>query len=49
MVNGQSDPLIAADEKNPDVSPAVAAVLMRAMKLNREHRPASATEMREAL
>ncbi|HEV2764745.1 MAG TPA: SUMF1/EgtB/PvdO family nonheme iron enzyme, partial [Pyrinomonadaceae bacterium] len=47
--NGQPDPLRPASALNPEVTPAVAAVLTRAMSLNRALRPADAAEMREAL
>ncbi len=45
----QPDPLLAIDEINPQVSPAVAAVIHRAMAVSRRARPANATEMRRAL
>ena len=43
------DPLEMANVINPEVSPAVAEVLHRAMSLDEEERPASAEAMREAL
>ena len=49
VVNSQPDPLIPANQINSEVTPAVAAVLMHAMSLNREHRPSTAHEMRNAL
>jgi len=45
----KQDPLQDADEVNPDVPRGVAVVLHRAMALNRSHRPASATRMKEML
>lgn len=45
----QADPLPPIDEVNPQVSPAVAAVIHRAMSVSRKARPASATEMRRLL
>jgi serine/threonine protein kinase len=48
-VNEQPDPLLLADELNPQVSPSVADVLMKAMALKREQRFASAAEMRKTL
>lgn len=49
VLNSQPDPLKPANELNPDVTPAVAEVLMQGMALNREHRPSTANEMRNAL
>lgn len=49
VVNSQPDPLIPANELNPEVTPAVATILMQSMSLNREHRPSTAHEMRNAL
>ena len=49
VIGGQSDPLRPAHEINPQVSPAVSAVLARAMALHSEQRPGSADEMRRAL
>ncbi len=49
VVNSQPDPLIPANEINSEVAPAVAAVLLQAMSINREHRPSTAHEMRNAL
>jgi serine/threonine protein kinase len=46
VIGGQSDPLRPAHEINPQVSPAVSAVLTRAMSLHSEQRPATAAEMR---
>jgi serine/threonine protein kinase len=45
----QPDPLRPADELNREVPHAVAAVLARAMAMNRKQRPATATEMRQLL
>ncbi|HEV7889382.1 MAG TPA: DUF4268 domain-containing protein [Pyrinomonadaceae bacterium] len=47
--NGQPDPLRPAHEVNPQVSPGVSAVLMRAMSVARGQRPASADAMRREL
>jgi len=48
-LEGRPDPLRLASDLNPDVPPAIAAVLMKAMALNREHRYASAADMRLGL
>jgi serine/threonine protein kinase len=48
-VNGQPDSLRPADELNRDVPASISAVLMRAMALNIDHRPRTASEMREDL
>jgi serine/threonine protein kinase len=47
--NGQPDPLKPAHEVNPQIPREVAEVLMKTMAHNRDHRPASATEMRALL
>ena len=49
LVNGQSDPLVAATDLNPAVAPEVSNVLQQAMAQNREQRFPSAAEMRRAL
>lgn len=49
LESGQHDPLRPANEMNPEVSPEIAAVLVRAMQLNRRDRPSTATELRDAL
>jgi hypothetical protein len=49
VANGQPDPLRPADEVNHGIPRAVAEVLMKAMAHNRDHRPASASEMRRML
>jgi eukaryotic-like serine/threonine-protein kinase len=49
ILNNQPDPLRPACEINWQVTPAVAAVLVQAMALNRDQRPASANNMRRAL
>ncbi|MGB7923574.1 MAG: serine/threonine-protein kinase [Pyrinomonadaceae bacterium] len=49
VIGGQADPLRPAHEINPQVSPAVSAVLTRAMSLHSEQRPANAAEMRREL
>ena len=43
------DPLRPAHELNPQVHPSISAVIQQAMAVSRRHRPASATEMRQAL
>jgi len=47
--HGTPDPLRSAHKINPRVHPSIAAVLQRAMALDREQRHASAAEMRQAL
>jgi serine/threonine protein kinase len=49
VANGQPDPLRPADEVNPQIPRSVAELLMKTMAHNRDHRPASATEMRALL
>jgi ankyrin repeat protein/predicted Ser/Thr protein kinase len=49
LVNGQPDPLRPARELNPDVPANVSAALMRALALNIENRPRTASEMRREL
>lgn len=49
VANGQADPLRSADEVNPQISTAVAEILMKTMAHNRDHRPESAIEMRRLL
>ena len=49
LLSGQADPLRRADEVNNKIPPAVGAVLMQAMALNRNDRPESAVELRHAL
>lgn len=49
VLNHQPDPLRPACEINNQLTPEVAAVLMQAMALNRDERPASAERMRQAL
>jgi serine/threonine protein kinase len=49
IVNGQHDPLKAANEIASSIGPQVAAVLSRAMSQNREQRYTSAAAMRTAL
>jgi eukaryotic-like serine/threonine-protein kinase len=46
VIGGQPDPLRPPHELNPQVSPALSAVLLRAMSLHSEQRPANAAEMR---
>jgi WD40 repeat protein/serine/threonine protein kinase len=49
IVAQQSDPYLPLETRNRQVTPAVAAVIARALALNPAERPASATEMRQAL
>lgn len=49
VANGQPDPLRRPDEVNPQISREVASLLMKTMAHNRDHRPASAAEMRRLL
>lgn len=49
VVNSQPDPLVPVNELNPEVAPAIAAILTQAMSLSRDHRPSTAQEMRNAL
>jgi serine/threonine protein kinase len=49
ILEGKPDPLRPAHELNPNVTPAVAAVLQQAMAPSRAQRPASAADMRRAL
>ncbi|HEV2915367.1 MAG TPA: ankyrin repeat domain-containing protein [Pyrinomonadaceae bacterium] len=49
IVNGQPDPLLPARELSREVSTPVSAALMRAMALNLDHRPRTASEMRADL
>jgi serine/threonine protein kinase len=49
IVNGLPDPLALAHSVSPQVSPAVASVLDKAMSQKRDDRYASAEEMRQAL
>ena len=49
VLEGQPDPLRAAIEENSQGASAVAAVIQKALALSRNHRHASATEMRRAI
>jgi serine/threonine protein kinase len=49
VANGKPDPLRRADEVNKQIPERVADVLMQTMAHNRDHRPASAAEMRRSL
>lgn len=49
VANGQTDSLRPADEVNPQIPREVAELLTKTMAHNRDHRPASATEMRAQL
>jgi serine/threonine protein kinase len=45
----QADPLLPADQLNPDVSHPIAQILGQALAMNRRNRPASAAAMRRML
>src|SRR5258707_7336391 len=45
----QADPLLPADQVNPEVSPLIAQILSQALSMNRRNRPASAAAMRHLL
>lgn len=47
--SGQADPLRPANQINPQISQAIADVLMQALALERDERFSSAAEMRQAL
>jgi formylglycine-generating enzyme required for sulfatase activity/predicted Ser/Thr protein kinase len=47
--DGNADPLLSAHEINPGVPEPISKLLNRAMALNRNQRPATAAEMRNAL
>lgn len=49
VANGQADPLLPADEVNPEIPKGVAEILMKTMAHNRDHRPTDAVEMRRML
>ncbi|HVF88348.1 MAG TPA: ankyrin repeat domain-containing protein [Pyrinomonadaceae bacterium] len=49
VVNGQTDPLRPVHQVNSAISPNVSAALMRAMALNLDNRPRTASEMRADL
>jgi serine/threonine protein kinase len=49
LVNGQPDPLVAANEISAAIGPEIAGVLARAMSQNREQRYATASAMCDAL
>jgi len=49
VVNGQTDPLQPVHQVNAAISPNVSAALMRAMALNLDNRPRTASEMRADL
>ncbi|MDT5123755.1 MAG: eukaryotic-like serine/threonine-protein kinase [Acidobacteriota bacterium] len=49
VANGKPDPLRRADEINSNIPQSVADILMKTMAHNRDHRPATATEMRQSL
>jgi eukaryotic-like serine/threonine-protein kinase len=48
FLNNQPDPLRPAYEINSQVTPEIAELLMQAMALNRDQRPAGADQMRQA-
>jgi serine/threonine protein kinase len=45
----QADPLLPADQVNPEVSPLIAQILSQALSMNRRNRPVSAAAMRHML
>lgn len=49
VANEKPDPLRPANEVNPQVTPALAALLSQAMSQNRDKRPPSAVEMRQSI
>src|SRR5918998_22789 len=49
VLNGQPDPLLPANEVHPQVTPAVAAVITKAMAQNASQRPQTAAAMRDEL
>jgi serine/threonine protein kinase len=49
VLNGQPDPLKATNEVHPQVTPAVASVISKAMAQNAGQRPQTAAEMRDAM
>ncbi|MGI8565140.1 MAG: protein kinase domain-containing protein, partial [Pyrinomonadaceae bacterium] len=49
VASGQPDPLRRANELNSEVPPAAAAILHQSMAISREHRPATASEIRTVL
>jgi D-alanyl-D-alanine dipeptidase len=49
VLNGQTDPLLPANEVHEQVTPAVAEVLSKAMAQNAGQRPQTAAAMREAM
>ena len=49
VVNSQPDPLKRANDANSNITPAVAAVLEKALSQNKDQRYATAAEMRRAL
>ncbi|HEV7373908.1 MAG TPA: protein kinase [Pyrinomonadaceae bacterium] len=49
LVGGEPDPLLPANEINPQVPAEVAYILKRALALKREHRPATAAELRQSI
>lgn len=49
VANGQPDSLRPADEVNPQIPHEVSEILMKTMAHNRDHRPASAVDLRQLL
>jgi len=49
LLAGRADPLVAPQDINPQIAPPVAAILLRALELDRARRPASAAELRTLL
>lgn len=49
VANERPDPLHSPDAYNPQIMPALSGLLMQALSHNREKRPASAIDMRQAI
>ncbi|HEY6190171.1 MAG TPA: serine/threonine-protein kinase [Pyrinomonadaceae bacterium] len=49
VIGGQPDPIRPANELNPQISPAIAGVLAKAMSIHGDGRPATAEAMRREL
>jgi TonB family protein len=49
VANERPDPLHSPDAYNPQIMPALSSLLMQALSHNREKRPTSAIEMRQAI
>ena len=49
MLNGMDDPIETLTELNPEISPAVSAVILKGLEVSQEKRYATAGEMQKAL